>query len=390
MSAREIAPSMPPAALEAAEPTATALLTIDLGALRANYRTLRDLAGEAECAAVIKANAYGTGDIIAATALAQEGCRTFFVATFNEGTRVRGAVPQATVYVLDGFFPQSGDAYIESGLRPVLSSAEDLADWITFCRDSGAEHPSALHVDTGMNRLGLRPEEAVDLLGAGGAGEDYVPALLISHLACADEPDHPKNAEQLHAFEKLLAQLPKCPASLANSGGIFLGQPYHFDLVRAGFALYGGRAVEGRPTLAPVVQLHGRIAQVREADAGETVGYGAAQRLERRSRIATISLGYADGIFRHLGAGGAQSGLVGYIGEHEVPILGRISMDLITLDVTDIPEDLAVRGGWVEILGPHVRIDDLAERAGTIGYEVLTSLGSRAQRVFIEPGQEIS
>lgn len=373
----------PPQSLEAADPTATALLTIDLDALCTNYRALGRLAPGAECAAVIKANAYGTGTEKAAPALAQAGCKTFFVATFDEALKVAKLVSGATVYVLDGCFPGSAEAFAREGIRPVLNSIDEIADWMLFCKQTGEPHPAGLHVDTGMKRLGLSTPEAEQAFGADGAAQGFSPALLISHLACADEPDHPKNAEQLALFRSVRENAPACPASLANSGGIHLGQEFHFDLVRAGFSLYGGQAVAGRPPLFPVVQLHARIAQIHAANTGETIGYGAAQTAKRPTRIATLSLGYADGIFRNLGATDAQAGMTGYISGHPAPVLGRVSMDLITLDVTDIPESLARRGEWVEIIGPNVSIDTLAAQAGTIGYEVLTSLGNRAQRVYL-------
>lgn len=373
-----------PAALNAAEPTATALLTIDLGALCENYRTLDNLSGNAECAAVIKANAYGTGSARAAISLTDAGCRTFFVATFDEALTVRNTAPSATVYVLDGYLPDSGGLFVREGIRPVLSSMEELEDWIAFCASAGKMHDAALHVDTGMNRLGLSVEEARQAFAPSGTAAGFVPSLLISHLACADEAGHPKNAEQLETFKALRSSLPACSASLANSAGIQLGPEYHFDLVRAGFSLYGGKAVDQVLPLKPVVGLYARIIQVHDADTGESVGYGASQKLERRTRIATISLGYADGIFRNLGARDGHTGMTGYLSGHPAPVLGRVSMDLITLDVSDIPHDLARRGGWVEIIGPNVSIEALAEQAGTIGYEVLTNLGNRAQRVYID------
>lgn len=373
-----------PAALEAARATSTAILTIDLGTLRANYRTLRDKAAGSECAAVVKANAYGTGTEETVKALSKEGCRTFFVATFDEALGIRAAAPQATVYVLDGFFPGSGEAFEKTNIRPVLCSLDDIRDWAAFCQNKSARLPAAVQVDTGMNRLGLPRKEVEQLAADSSLLDGFDCALLISHLACADEPHNPMNAQQLKAFEDCRAMLPPCPASFANSGGILLGNPYHFDLVRAGFAIYGGRAVEGQPSLEAVVQLHARISQVHGAAAGETVGYGAAHTLDRPTRIATISIGYADGILRCLGSNDRGPGLSGYIAGHRAPVLGRVSMDLITLDVTDVPDDLACRGQWVEIIGPHVRIDDLADMASTIGYEILTSLSRRAQRVHVD------
>jgi alanine racemase len=373
--------SAPP---EGADPTSTCVLTIDLGALRTNYRALRDLAPNAECAAVIKANAYGIGARQAARALSRGNCKTFFVATFSEAQTVRKMVKDATIYVLDGFFSGSGPAFSEAGVRPVLSSLMELEDWASFCKKKGAPLPAAIQLDTGMNRLGLSGSEVEKLSQSPDTLQAFTPALLMSHLACGDEPENPMNEAQLKTFEKWRALVPSCPASFANSAGIALGEKYHFDLTRAGFALYGGRSVTGQPPLQSVVQLHTRITQIHEAEAGEKVGYGAEHTLKRKTRIATISLGYADGIFRCLGATDGNPGLSGTIEGHTAPVLGRVSMDLITLDVTDIPSGLATRGSWVEILGSHTSVDDLAIQAGSIGYEVLTSLSRRAQRIYVD------
>ncbi len=367
---------------KAADPTATSLLTIDLAALRANYATLRDQAKGSECAAVIKANAYGTGAEQAVRALSKEGCGTYFVATFAEAETIRAAAREATIYVLDGFFAGSGPAFAEKAVRPVLSSLAEIQDWAAFCRERDQPLPAALQFDTGMNRLGMPHGEVEQLAAEPELLASFAPALLMSHLACADEPGHPLNEAQLKAFEACRAMLPACRASFANSAGIFLGARYHFDLVRPGFALYGGKAAEGREALRRVIRLEARIVQVHDARAGTSVGYGADQSLSRPTRIATLAIGYADGIFRALGAREGQSGFTAYIGGHAAPALGRISMDLITLDVTDIPEGLAHRGAWAEIIGEHVSVDDLAARAGTIGYEMLTSLSSRAQRIY--------
>lgn len=372
-----------PPHLRSASATASAVLAIDLEALKSNYRALRTLAGDAECAAVVKANAYGTGGKQAVHALTRAGCKTFFVATFNEAETVRAAAHDATIYVLNGAFAGAGPAFTAIKARPVISSFEEMKDWAEFCSEAGTPLPAAIQVDTGMHRLGLTREEVDQLAGDPQLLEAFTPALIMSHLACADEPDHPMNAEQLSAFNELRALLPTLPTCFANSGGIHLGAPYHFDMVRAGFSMYGGRAVAGREPLAPVVQLHARITQVHDAPAGRTVGYGAAHTLERPTRVATLTLGYADGVFRYLGAHNAKSGLTGYIEGHPAPALGRVSMDLITLDVTNLPETVAHRGAWVEIIGPHVSIDDLADQAETIGYEILTSLGMRAERIYL-------
>ncbi len=372
-----------PPHLGSASATATAVLAIDLEALKSNYRTLRTLAGDAECAAVVKANAYGTGGTQAVRALTQAGCKTFFVAAFNEAETVRAAAPDATIYVLNGVFRGAGRAFAAIRARPVISSFEEMKDWAEFCSEAGTPLPAAIQMDTGMHRLGLTRAEVDQLAGAPQLLEAFTPALIMSHLACADEPDHPMNAEQLAAFNELRALLPTLPTCFANSGGIHLGLPYHFDMVRAGFSMYGGRAVAGREPLAPVVQLHARITQIHDAPAGRTVGYGAAHTLKHPTRVATLTLGYADGILRYLGAHNTKSGLTGYIEGHPAPALGRVSMDLITLDVTNVPETVARRGAWVEIIGPHVSIDDLADEAETIGYEILTSLGTRAERIYL-------
>ncbi len=367
---------------KAADPTATSLLTIDLAALRANYATLRGHAKDSECAAVIKADAYGTGAEQAVRALLREGCKTYFAATFAEAEIIRAAAREATIYVLDGFFAGSGPAFAEKAIRPVLSSLPEIEDWAAFCRERGQPLPAAIQLDTGMNRLGLPRSEIEQLAAAPELLASFAPALLMSHLACADEPGHPLNETQLKSFEGYRAMLPAGPASFANSAGIFLGTRYHFDLVRPGFALYGGKAAEGRKPLRQVVRLEARIVQVHDASAGTSVGYGAAHVLSRPTRIATLSIGYADGIFRVLGARDGKPGFAAYIDGHAAPALGRVSMDLITLDVTDVPDGLAHRGAWIEILGAHVSIDELAAQAGTIGYEMLTSLSRRAQRIY--------
>lgn len=373
----------PPVACSNADPDAPALLMIDLDALAANYRALAARAPSAECAAVVKADAYGIGADRAVPALAGAGCRTFFVATLDEARRARRCAPEAVVYALDGLFPDTASLYAEANVRPVLGSAEEIAEWADYCRSKGERLPAAIHIDTGMNRLGLRAEDAARLAEIPEILNAFAPALLMSHLACADDASNPMNGAQREAFDALRSSLPPMPASLANSAGIFLGEAFHHDMVRPGIALYGGRAASGAPNpMKPVVSLHARIAQLRTARAGESVGYAAARKLARETRIATVMAGYADGIFRRLGADDGESGLTAYIGEHAIPILGRVSMDMITLDVTDVPEAKARRGAFVELIGARTTVDDIAEQAGTIGYEVLTRLGSRYRRIY--------
>ena len=364
---------------------APAALTIDLGALRQNYRKLRQAARSANCAAVVKADAYGTGAVRSAKALAEEGCDTFFVATLDEAGEIREAVSAAAIYVLNGVFLGTCPYFAAVNARPVLGSLPEIEEWARFNSGQSTQLPAALHIDTGMNRHGLSAIDIEAIANDPGLLESFEVSLVMSHLACADDPDHPKNDEQHLTFDRLRAKLPNAPASLANSAGIFLGPEFHFDMVRPGIALYGGKAHTGSSDpMAPVVHLHGRIVQVRPARKGETVGYGAAHALTRTSRIAVVAVGYADGYARTLGSSDAKTGAVGHIGGHSAPIVGRVSMDLITLDVTDVPEESAYRGAMVELLGEHVGLDDLARIAGTIDYEILTRLGRRHQRIYLD------
>ena len=295
---------------------------------------------------------------------------------------VRRTAPNADLYVLDGLFPDAAPAFDEIDARPVLGSLLEIQDWADHCARTGEKRPAAIHIDTGMNRLGLRGSD-VDILIQGDLLGSFESAIVMSHLACADDPENPMNEAQRSSFDTLRAKLLDMPACFANSGGIFRGEPYHYDMVRPGISLYGGRAVNGVANpMQPVVTLQARIVQLRDAEPGETVGYGATRKLTRPTRIATVACGYADGLFRRLSAGDGETGLSGLIGGHLAPILGRVSMDTITLNVTDIPAELTSRGALVELLGHQTSVDDLADLAGTIGYEVLTSLGRRYQRVY--------
>jgi alanine racemase len=319
-----------------------------------------------------------------APALARAGCKTFFVATLAEAIELRALLPQAVIYLFDGLLPGTAPVFRAYGLRPVLNSAEEIREWAAFCTGTGISLPAAIHIDTGMNRLGLSRAE-VEALAAGDHAGAFELALVMSHLACADEPEHPKSAAQRRAFDALRALLPAgTPASLANSGGILLGPAYHYDLVRPGIALYGGKPqAKGPNPFARVVHLAGRILQLREVPAGESIGYGASRTLRRASRIGVVAVGYADGLFRALSVSDDEEGMSVYLGPHPAPILGRVSMDLITIDVTGLPEDLARRGAFVELIGDNIAPHEFAAHAGTIDYEVLTSLGARATRRYI-------
>jgi alanine racemase len=350
---------------------AGAVLTIDLAALAENWRTLARHCETAECAAVVKADAYGLGIEPAASALHRAGARTFFVALLSEAERLRAALPDAVIYVLNGLPPGTAKRFTALDLRPVLGSPDEIAEW------APTGLPAALHIDTGMNRLGLTTEEA----RAFAAAPTSRPALVMSHLACADEPDHPLNAVQAARFREIAALFAGVPASLANSAATLLGAPYRFDLCRPGIALYGSNPIPSRQNpMRPVVGLDARIVQVRDVPAGESVGYGAAHIVRRDSRVAVLSLGYADGIIRAGGGSDDHPGAVVMAGGIPCPLIGRISMDLIAVDITDAPG--LSRGERIEILGAHRGVDDLAAAAGTIGYEILTGLGRRYRRVY--------
>jgi len=319
-----------------------------------------------------------------APALAHTGCKTFFVATLGEGEALRRLLPDATIYVFAGLMPGTAGQYGRHHLRPVLNSAEEIKEWAAFSASEGERLACAVHIDSGMNRLGLSAEEVDEVAALRHLWSAFTLSLVMSHLACSDEPKHPKSAAQRETFDRLRARLPKALASLANSGGILLGRAYTYDLVRPGIALYGGKPhTEGQNLFKPVVHLKGRILQVRNAGPGETIGYGATRTLKRPSRIAIVSVGYADGFFRSLSIEDGREGLAVYLGLHSAPILGRVSMDLITIDVTDVPEQRTRRGEWVEAIGPNVSAQEFARHAGTIDYEVLTNLGRRAFRRYI-------
>lgn len=365
--------------------SARAVLEIDLNALRANWAKLNVVAGAAECAGVVKADAYGLGLEEIAAALAREGCKTFFVATIQEGQRVRAIAPGATIYILDGLLADAEQHYAGFDLRPVLSSLPEIMDWANFCAREGRRRPAAIHVDTGMNRLGLPREDLPALIGPASPLRHFEVSLIMSHLYNADAGANPDNQRQLAAFHVILARFPGIPASLANSAGTFLGPEYHFDLVRPGIALYGGRARDDMPNpMQPVVRLTARILQVRTVAAGEIVGYGGTFEATAATRIATIACGYADGFLRALSGDRTTLGPIGYIGDYPVRIVGRVSMDLITIDVSNVPEELTGRGAWVEVMGKRVTVDDLTDRAGTIGYELLSRLSNRVHRIYIE------
>jgi alanine racemase len=367
------------------EDAAGGLLHVDLDALAANWRALRARAGGAETAAVVKADAYGTGIEQAVPALCRAGCRTFFVAHLSEALRARAVAPDATIYVLNGLLTGTGPIYAEHDLRPVLGSREEIEEWAAFCRAGSERFKAAIHVDTGMNRLGLTVEEGL-ALGSLDMLRDFEQSLLMSHFVGAEENDTPLNARQIEAFQAVRRALPGIPASLANSSGIYLAQKPHFDLVRPGYALYGGNPTPDHANpMRPVVGLEGRIVQLRWVEAAQTVGYNGRWTARDRRRIATISVGYADGYPRSASARGhsGETLLAGMalVAGRPCPFAGTVSMDLIAIDVTEV-SDTVKRGDAVTLIGGGLTVDEVGRRAGTIGYEVLTNLGSRYARTY--------
>ena len=404
------------------------VLRIDLDAIAANYRNLRARLAGATCGAVVKADGYGLGAAKVAKALAGAGCRDFFVALIDEGVEIRAVLPEADIYAFCGATPETAAALAEHRLIPALNDLGQIEAYSAYARTRAREAgggegsgrlAALIHIDTGMTRLGLEEPDVAALADNSERLAGIEVKYVMSHLAAAEEPANPLNACQLAAFNDARAQLAPClgdpssaaaarpprrleagapasrsrtegrsgrrrqagvdaPASLANSSGIFLGPDYHFDLARPGAALYGIAPQAGAPNpMTQVVRLQGKILQVRDVDSPMTVGYGATHRVRAKGRIATLGVGYADGYFRALSNRGHA-----YIGETRVPVVGRVSMDLITIDVSDVPPDQAVPGGFVDLISDHHPVDALAEEAGTIGYEILTALGRRYHRIY--------
>ncbi len=365
--------------MSGAERLERARLTIDLEALLANRRTLARIAEGAELAAVVKADAYGLGLVPVARALARAGCRSFFVARLEEGEELRGLLPGVRIFVLDGLAGRPPRRFLEARLVPVIGEPGELAGWRAVARARERRLETALLLDTGLTRLGLAEEDVRALVGDPLAELELV--LVASHLACADEPAHPLNARQLAAFARLRTMLPPAPAGLSASSGIFLGEAFRFDQVRPGAALYGVNPTPGRPNpMRSVVRLEAPVLRVHTVRERGTVGYGATHPTRPGSRIAVVPVGYADGWPRAASGRGRVR-----IAGREVPIVGRVSMDLLTLDASALPEEAVGPGTAVELLGEGFGVDELAAAAGTIGYEVLTRLGRRFERRWLGP-----
>lgn len=378
------ASAMSDPALTAGPPAdeAGGILTVDLSALESNYKTLRSAATPAECAAVVKADGYGLGLEPVATQLSQTGCTTFFVADLSEGKRLRKVGRDATIYILNGLPQGTGQVFADHNLRPVIGSSAELAEWDAFASVNKWDGGFALHVDTGMNRLGISVEEAAAIAPRINT-ENHGIRLIMSHFVASQFAENQRNQEQILTFRNVRALFRGVPASIANSSGIFLGSSAHLDLVRPGVALYGVNPTPGKSNpMKPVVDLKVRIARLRDIAFGETVGYDATWTARRPSRIAIVTMGYADGFPRAQSGSDQKPGGTLIVNGKPCPIVGRISMDLIALDVTDLPAGSVKRGDFATVIGDGRGVDAVGEMLGTIGYEVLTSLGRRYARIY--------
>ncbi|MFL6822982.1 MAG: alanine racemase [Xanthobacteraceae bacterium] len=371
---------VPPAAADPNE--AGGILTVDLAAIAANWNALAGMTVPVECAAVVKGDGYGCGLEPVTRTLYRAGCRTFFVADIAEGRRVRAVASDAAIYVLNGVMPGSAQTFAADYLRPVINSTTELAEWDAFVATRNWRGGGALHVDTGMNRLGITVDEAV-AIAPRLQSENHGFTLLMSHLACAEIPGHPMNDRQIRLFREVRMLYRGVASSLANSSGIFLGGTAYCDLVRPGVALYGVNPTPAKKNpMRPVVELKARIIQVRTINRGDTVGYGAAFTATRPSRIAIVAVGYADGFLRSAAAARGKPAAEVVVAGKRCPVAGRVSMDVLAVDVTDLSDGAVRRGDFATLIGGRLSVDDLAAGMGTIGYEVLTHLGRRYHRIY--------
>ncbi len=376
---------MTPPLTSSPESRAGAVLTIDLAALVQNWRTLKSaLDPKCDAGAVIKANAYGLGLEQVAHALKGAGCKTFYSAHLEEGAAVRAALgPNVRVVVMHGPNPGTERDFAVNNLVPVLSSPGQIASWCNFAQANDVLMESIVQVDTGMKRLGLSEKEFAEHMDRADAFNGLNPLALMSHLACAETPDHPLNEKQRALFASMLAtfrgKFADAKGTLVNSSGIYLGNAFHHDFARPGVALYGVNPTPGQSNpMIPVVRLQAKILQVHRVDAAAPVGYGATFQTSDGAKLATVSAGYADGILRSLGNAGHA-----YLGEFRVPVAGRISMDLTTFDVSNVPDSVLDAASVLDLIGTQYTLDDVAKDAGTIGYEILTALGHRYHRRYL-------
>ncbi len=351
-----------------------AALIVDLGALQNNYRILcEDLKPDIQCAPVVKANGYGLGMLSVAESLWNMGAQTFFVAQVQEGIELRQALPQAQIYVFSTLVAGDQDALCEHQLIPVLCQEDQLYHWHQHALKLNQKLPCAIHIDTGLVRTGFQ-ETALQKISP-KLFEFLDLKLILSHLACPYSPEHPMNQAQLVQFQRLVSYLPPAPRSLANSGGICLGPDYHFDMVRPGLSLYGSTLTSSR--FQPVVHIFAQIVQIEDLPTGTSIGYDTTFKTLTPSRIATLAIGYADGLLRSL----SNNGYV-FANNQRFPIVGRISMDLMTIDITEEHAPQLQCGDWVEISGANILLDELAIWSGTAPWEILTNLGSRYSRFY--------
>jgi alanine racemase len=383
-------PDLHPEATPAGRPMATGpsaaeaggILTVNLAAIEANWKELGRRAMPSECAAVVKADGYGCGLEPVARTLAGAGCRTFFVADLAEARRLRSVAQEPAIYVLNGLLPGTAAAYADIHARPVIGSLVELAEWDAFCATSQWHGGAALHVDTGMNRLGISADEAAALAPRIRA-ENHGITLLMSHLVCSEQPEHPLNERQIQLFREVRLLYRGIPGSLANSSGIFLGGGAHCDMVRPGAALFGVNPTPGHSNpMRPVVELQAHVVQVRTVPKGETIGYSATWTAKHATRVAVVTVGYADGYPRAASATDAAPGSDAMVAGTRCPLAGRVSMDLLAIDISALPDHTVRRGDLVTLIGGEISVDNLAAAADTIGYEVLTSLGRRYHRIY--------
>lgn len=360
----------------------TGVIEVDLDALARNYRIFQQASAPAECAAAVKANAYGLGLEEVSARLWQEGCRSFFVATLDEGVQLRAVLPKtangADIYVLDGLMPSHHSVLEAFDLIPVLNDLGQLDLWRRYCRAQETALPAMIQIDTGMNRLGLSVGEAISLTDKTHHLSGIALRGIMSHLACASDRAHPLNEQQRMDFTATRGLFPGVRASLANSAGVLLGAAYHFDMVRVGIGVYGGNPlIAGNPDIEPVVRVRARILQERTVNPPASVGYNATYSLKEEMRLITVAAGYADGFSTSMSNFGSVA-----IDGQLAPVVGRVSMDLITVDVSKIAPEKTRPGGFVDLIGPGQNLDEFARRAGLISYEVLTSLSPRFERRY--------
>jgi alanine racemase len=359
--------------------SAGSILEIDMAALAANYRLFQKKTGQdTSVAGVVKADAYGLGLKPVVEKLTDLGCPQFFVATLDEAITLRQFNQKTPVAVLGGLFKGAEEEYLTHDILPVINSPDDLNRWQKLANKTGTALPTILHFDTGMNRLGFSKKETYDLLEQSDKFKKLNVQLIMSHFVNADEKDDPITQKQADDFAVIAQYFPNVQKSLANSPGLFRSESYHYNLVRPGFALYGGNPTpETNNPMNRVVSLSTRILQLRECKSGDSIGYGSSYTFKENTKTATVALGYADGFLRS-----ASNKATLYWRGQPCPVIGRVSMDLVTIDLSNLKQEQPETGDTVEILGPNQSVDDLATAAGTIGYEILTSLGARHKRVY--------